>query len=271
MHSITFAAVAALKIHPLNKALPAWADDDPRFVELCASIQEFGIQVPLILDAQHQIVDGAHRYRAAKRVGLVDVPVIVKPDAEIASVIVSTLVDRKHYTKGQMAYICAPLFDRLFSEAKARRAASAAPLPLPKTAEALADRLGVSARLVEYARHLHKLFAEEPEFKEFMEPRILAPDDPIGLGAAIAGHAGWKSTKGKARPDKRDAEQLWFKAFNGLCFQTGRLGDVKHLGARLATELETVDDVKELVRLKAVGQSISAAAAARLKKLDKGQ
>lgn len=261
--------VKDLRVHPLNKALPAWADDDPRFLELCASVQECGVQVPLICDHEYQVVDGAHRLRAARRVGLTEVPVIVKPDAEIASTIVSTLVDRKHYTKGQMAYICAPLFDRMFEEAKTRRASSARPAPLPKTSELLAERLGVSERLIKQARELSRLFEADPEFKEAMEPRILAAEDAVGLGAAIAGHAGWKSTAGKPKADKRDAEQLWFKNFSGLIFQTARLGDVKHLAPRIREALSDCTDRDELARLQDVGKSIATAARKRIKDLSK--
>lgn len=268
-HSITYVAAKDLKVHPWNKALPAWADDDPRFLALCASIQECGIEVPLICDTQHQVIDGAHRLRAAKRVGLDELPVVIKTGDDVASTIVSTIVARKHYTKGQMAYICEPLFHDMFEEGKRRRSTSALPSVQPKSAEIMAGRLGISARLVAQARELLRIFAEDDAYKAHMEPQIMAADDPVGLGAAIAGYAGWKSTKGKTKPDKRDAEQLWLKGFNGLLFQTARLSDVKSLYPKINEALAECKDALELRRLDNLGKTIATAARRRLKELNK--
>lgn len=266
-HTIKYCHPSDLKVHPLNKALPALADDDARYLAMVASIQECGIKVPLICDAEHQVIDGAHRLRAAKRLGLPEVPVVVESDDEVASTIIATLVDRKHYTKGQMAYICAPVIETAFKEAKARRASSATPAALPKTSDLLADRLGISERLIRQARELIRIFAQDDEFKAEMEPLVLAAEDPVGLGAAIAGYAGRSATKGKEKSGKRDAEQLWLKGFNGLLFQTSRLGDVKTLQPKIKEALESCEDMTELRRLNALGKTIAEAARLRLKKL----
>ena len=42
-----------------------------------ASIEQFGWKVPLVIDAKGTIVAGHRRYRAAQRLGAVQVPVIV--------------------------------------------------------------------------------------------------------------------------------------------------------------------------------------------------
>jgi hypothetical protein len=48
--------------------------------ELVASIREFGFTVPLVIDAQGNIIAGHARHEAAKRIGLQSVPCVVVPD-----------------------------------------------------------------------------------------------------------------------------------------------------------------------------------------------
>lgn len=60
---------------------PRWAFDDAYIDELAQSIKEHGVLQPLVVrprDGAYEIVAGACRYRAARRVGLESVPAIVR-------------------------------------------------------------------------------------------------------------------------------------------------------------------------------------------------
>lgn len=47
------------------------------FIELVNSIREHGILNPIVIDDQYKIVDGNHRYAAAKAAGFDEVPVVI--------------------------------------------------------------------------------------------------------------------------------------------------------------------------------------------------
>lgn len=65
-----------------NRSQPRKKFDDDALTELAESIQEHGILQPLIVrpigDQRYQIVAGERRWRAAKRIGLTEVPVIIR-------------------------------------------------------------------------------------------------------------------------------------------------------------------------------------------------
>ncbi|HXG49356.1 MAG TPA: ParB N-terminal domain-containing protein [Methylomirabilota bacterium] len=203
-----------LTVHPLCRTLHQWENGDQSFIDLVENIRERGIDQPILIDAENRILDGRHRWRAAKRLQLEQVPVIVHDGAEAASVILASITHRRHYTKGQLAFILVDLFAPAFEEGKRRRLqhlkrgdAQAAPLPpAPKTTEELAERYGVSEGLLKQARAIHKAFAEHPEWEAQDKPRIFDPENPAGLGAIIAGFAGRQATKGKARPESDQLE-----------------------------------------------------------------
>lgn len=251
--------VAELAPHPLNR-LPGWAEEDPRFLALCASVQECGVQVPLICDAQRRILDGVHRWRAARRVGLETVPVEIRPEEEAAEVILHTLLARKHYSRGQLAYLALPLLEARLAGLK----------PHGKKAEILAQWLGVSPRLIEQARELRKIFQDSPEYKAMMEPRVLdEPDRAVGLGAAIAGYAGWKATRGVPRPAARTPAVLWWGGFERWLRMTGRvsLEETHQLIEQMDQAIEALEDTETLGRLVHLGREMDHIARKRLKAL----
>ena len=54
--------------------------NDPAVDAVAASIREFGFKVPIIIDSKKQIVGGHTRLKAAEKLGLNKVPVIVADD-----------------------------------------------------------------------------------------------------------------------------------------------------------------------------------------------
>ncbi len=65
-----------------NRAQPRKKFDDEAITELAQSIQQYGMLQPIVVrpigEGRYQIVAGERRYRAAKRVGLSEVPVVVR-------------------------------------------------------------------------------------------------------------------------------------------------------------------------------------------------
>jgi hypothetical protein len=219
-----------LTIHPLAKKLPSWGKNDERFISLVEDIREHGILVPLRVDAENRILDGREVWKAAKQLQLKTVP-IVHDDRDPATVILGAIINRKHYTKGALAYAVFPVLQPAYEAARKRQlenlkkgSARASIQSTTGNIEAFCEFLGFKRDLFFQAKQLHELFAasdkalaewdlKHPEppkggttsagrpedLRAVFEPKVLNGD--IGLGAAIAGIAGMDATKGKAREE----------------------------------------------------------------------
>lgn len=198
--------VSDLTDHPLLAHIPVWRRDEPEFAALLESVRERGLDYPVLVDAEHQIIDGRNRRNACAVLGRpVDCRVV--PAGEAASIVVASLVNRRHLTKGALAYLTAPLFAEVLSETKARRFANYSKSRVQpetalsavseiKTAEDVAAQVGVGARLFEQAIKLRKMFEElGDEVRERYEPRVIGEwqddagewQEPVGLGYMING------------------------------------------------------------------------------------
>jgi hypothetical protein len=199
------------------------SDDDPRFLALCVSIQRGGFDhdKPITIDEHGRILDGRHRWRAAKRLGLETVPCIERAEAEAATVILNSIVARKHYTKSALAFEVYPFFKaaheeavRMAQQARLRKLKQGVEVPSTdsvgrrETVDQFAAAIGVSTDLFQQAANVHKIFAFDPSYAEQMIPRIYAEPvggehestRPVGLGAVIAGYQGKTRTEDKAKP-----------------------------------------------------------------------
>lgn len=179
---------AELKPHSLRTKLQTYADDDPRYIALVDDIKDRGIQLPLLITSDARIVDGLSKWRAAKRLQLKTVPVITIPDEEVALTIVQTLLQRRHFTKGALAYLTFPLVADAADEVKKRGSKYFTWINALSTNEvltALVERTGIGLRVYLQAKELHKIFAEREDLKAKFEPEII--EGEIGLGAAVAG------------------------------------------------------------------------------------
>ena len=70
-------------------------NNDAAVEPVAASIREFGFKQPIVVDAKNVIICGHTRYRAAKRLGLETVPVLVADDLSPAQVKAYRLADNK--------------------------------------------------------------------------------------------------------------------------------------------------------------------------------
>lgn len=70
-------------------------NNDAAVEPVAASIREFGFRQPIVVDAKNVIICGHTRYRAAKRLGLETVPVLVASDLSPEKVKAYRLADNK--------------------------------------------------------------------------------------------------------------------------------------------------------------------------------
>jgi hypothetical protein len=203
MTPLTTIPAGDLAEHPLLSHIPVWSRNQAEFIALTESIRERGLDYPVLIDAEHRIIDGRNRRNAC---AVLKRPVECRQIAagDAASVIVASLVNRRHLTKGALAYLSAPLFETVLDESNARRLANlkqgrpetALSAVSVKTADDVAAQLGISLRLFEQALKLRRMFEEAaPEVRQTYEPRILGEwqdeagewQDPVGLGYMING------------------------------------------------------------------------------------
>lgn len=270
---------ADLQVHPLAKNLPQWADDDSRFEALVEDIRARGIDQPLIITPEKQILDGRHRWRSAKRLQLAQVPVCVQGNGDIAGVIIGTLLQRRHFSRSALAYLAYPLFKSAHEEAIRKEGQNLkkglnSPLPTQcETAADLAEQIGVSRALFDQAAQVHKLFAKDPAYKALMEPRILAPftggehEDkrPTGLGAVLAGYAG-QGNKGKPRRARHD-ETIFQERLHGFILRATSIEKPSEVRPIIIAEIKTIKTPEELERVMAFADEIHDAAKDRSRKL----
>jgi hypothetical protein len=201
-------------MHPIRKTEPELPKDDPRFVSLVNDVHERGVLCHLLIvehtegdRTRRLIIDGRNRWRAAKLLGIGELPWRTVPDDQTASVILAGLIHRMHYTKSAIAYLAFPLMILAHQEAQSRRLQKlkkGQQFPVVsagdygETVEELAERIGVGRNLYFEAKRVHQIFQSDREYKALMEPKILrAPiggehedSRPVGLGAVVAGYGG---------------------------------------------------------------------------------
>lgn len=189
--------------------------DESTIAALVGSIREVGILEPIKITAQNQVVDGRHRWLAAKRLQLDIVPCQLISDQEAeqtALIIVNSFLSRRHCTPSQIAYTIARLIPEAFEESRRRQLAALQKGSAPvsgisanevKSVKEWADFLGIDDEYLQQAHRLHKAFAADTlkrtltdsdgvtetdkTLLEFFEPRIMRKTPkPYSLGAVLA-------------------------------------------------------------------------------------
>ncbi|ODU25026.1 MAG: hypothetical protein ABS95_01215 [Verrucomicrobia bacterium SCN 57-15] len=198
MTTTEYKPTVSLTIHPALHGMPRWQEDDPQFEALARNIHARGFIYPIKITENDLIVDGRHRWWVALRLKFDEVPCQVVPEKETTALIIDTILQRRHYTKGALAYMLVPLCGT------------------KKSQEALAQEGGVSRALIQQATEVRAIFEqseEGAEYRDFIEPKILAGE--IGLGAVIAGWAGRQATKGQSKKIA-DQVKLWDRTLGDL-------------------------------------------------------
>jgi hypothetical protein len=219
-----------LLVHPLAQRIHV--ESDPDYPALLASVRDLGIIEPLKVtrsDGQGEspgylyVVDGNRRWKAARESMLSEVPVKEVDPKDAASIILHSLVARRHLTKGALAYVAYPILKPALAEARARQlecqkkgqtsvSASKSRSSIQSTTgsvEDIAASLGMGRDLIFMAQAIHKKFADHPGLREIWEPKIIAGE--MGLGQvqqAISGKIA--AIDGQTTP-KGDPAQLLFE------------------------------------------------------------
>lgn len=180
-----------LALHPLLKTQPWMAPGE--FDALCESIRTHGVMQPVLITTNDEVVDGRHRWKAARANGLTEIPCEVVNEEDAASLVLTMVLDRRHYSKSGRAYLALPLFQKAREEGIARRAAnlkaganSRNPTKLAfgekssnsmqSAVEEFAEKLGISSELFRQARDLEETFfaPQDKVIEKWLEEH---PDD----------------------------------------------------------------------------------------------
>ena len=194
MNKIEIRNLDDLDIHPALKSQPRLTDDELLSWRKGMKRRGEAATPPIYITDDNQIVDGRHRYWCARKLGWKTIPAIVVKDDEVFTLIKETIINRRHYSKGQLAYSVAPLVEGVFAEAKKRILAGGTHTPTTETPESIAADMKISYRVLAQAQEIHDYFNTDKAkrtltdrdevteknvtLKEFFEPRILLVEDP---------------------------------------------------------------------------------------------
>jgi hypothetical protein len=107
-----------MKIHPVCKLFPDMLED--QFKDLVKDIQENGLQEPILTYKDH-IIDGRHRYRACKMLGIEPRMEEWNGEGSLVRFVVSRNLHRRHLNTSQKAMIATDMLPLLEKEAGIRK------------------------------------------------------------------------------------------------------------------------------------------------------
>ncbi len=147
-----------------------------------------------------QFWDGRHRCEWALATEQKTVPVRVVTVEEGRAIMAATVFGRRHWTKGQRAWLAVNLHPAVAGNTKGRPGKSDSigikSHSVGITVDEIAARFGVSATLIDQSVKIYRVFTELPALREKYEPGIWLGH---GLGAVLAGIPGADATAGKPK------------------------------------------------------------------------
>lgn len=194
--------------HPLLAHIPVWPATSAEFKSLRESLREDGQLYEVLIDSGNRVVDGRNRRNALLSINQ---PVACRrvSDSEVSTVILDSLLQRRHLCKSARAYLVVPVLEPALAEARTRRA-------LNVTADSRLDRLsgknvdelaatyGFSRDLIFQARRVRELLDKHPEHRDEVEQRIL--DGELSLGGACTALANFEHNATRAKRLNRRSE-----------------------------------------------------------------
>lgn len=171
----------SLRINPeYDKLLPRMSEQE--FTELKASIQSEGQHYPIIVNEDLEVLDGHHRYRACVELG-------IEPDFEVRrfedkliekKFVIEANIRRRHLNNFQLVELAVPLLEIEKALAKKRQkqggkdgrdlqlgfaSDDAEPKIKAKATEAVAKKVGISARTFERGKKILEKASEDDKQK----------------------------------------------------------------------------------------------------------
>lgn len=159
--------------HRLLDDMPIWSDDSTEMNALVGDIRERGIDQPLIVCRTEDggetpgslyLLDGRNRHRAALLAGLSEVPIVERDEAAAVGIILSSLTQRRHYSKGALAYICYPILAAVRAKG-GWHGNQHQKVAIPPQADLPTEHFGFSEDTYEQAKKTHKFFADDAEYR----------------------------------------------------------------------------------------------------------
>jgi ParB-like chromosome segregation protein Spo0J len=202
--------VAERAVHPAALLFPQMSDDE--YTELVADIREHGLRQPIVVDASGQLLDGRHRSRACRELG-------IEPDVQLwegndpVALIMALNLKRRNLSPSQLAAVTVELLPVLEEEARSRSRAAlkqngshsdvaTSPPRTPKQANAAKSReraaaiTGASGRTTQDAKRIKQL---DPEaFEEIKQGEITVATAKKKLSANPTGANNTSTLKKKA-------------------------------------------------------------------------
>src|ERR1700761_6943489 len=119
---IIYVPTADLTLYKAAFMPPCIDEDSPEFYALADDINERGFdpRYPLVCLGT-RVVEGRARYRAAKRYSVKEVPTVQCCEDEIATIVLRSLIGRRHLTKSAIAYCAWPVMEPAWKELKKRK------------------------------------------------------------------------------------------------------------------------------------------------------
>lgn len=246
-----------LTVHPLLNLLPPLPLEAPGMLAIIEGLELHGILSPVVINDRDEIMqdEGRCLVRAALKAGLTELPVIVRPDEDAPSLILTGLCGRRHLTKSALAYLAFPLMEagrdarlarrteNLKSGVSASNSRTRTQCTFGETVETLSDKLGFGKRFYFLARNVHGTFRDNPEFKAEMEPRLVSGEESLQGVLAI-----WngRTNKGGERPDRSDQMTFFSDCFGSLRYHFKRTWKSLPDADRQRVEPEVRETVAEM-------------------------
>ena len=181
--------------HPLVEKVPILPAESEAYRGMQFSITSEGIREPLKCVPKGEkllVLDGIHRLAIAEELKIPELPFVQVAGEDAISVVCSALV-RAEWTKSALAYRMWPLFAVCACKRGGDRKSKGNDFPLISAAE-IAQKLGVSEKLVDQAKRLHSFFAKNSTAREQQEYDILTGKLPLHKAGPNAEHKNGKET-----------------------------------------------------------------------------
>ncbi|MXV82697.1 hypothetical protein F4Z98_04920 [Candidatus Poribacteria bacterium] len=180
-----FVDSGTLQRHKLSALFTDMPDDD--FKKLCASIEANGFIEPVIRIYEGQILDGWHRYRAAKELNLIRKLKFQewneRDEGDPAMFVLARNIERRHLTPGQRGVIVVEMNNWLArGDVDSQRDDAPNGVSQPKSKAEMAEQAGVGlgtidrAKAVSRARRSDEVIAGEKSVGEVLEEQRAKAD-----------------------------------------------------------------------------------------------
>lgn len=177
---------------------------------LKADIAARGILEPLKVCVDGKkwlIVDGRHRWVVARELGLSTVPCILVKASEAKQIILSAM-QGKHLSKGARAYTALSIYPEVALESgKGKQMGTECPFDSQSD---LAEKIGISHRLVKIACSLYRIFHEHPYLKGKYEQGVFTCKSLNHVKGDMENRVIYHAEHGTyeyKQPDKKTAEE----------------------------------------------------------------